>query len=508
MRLLRRFIMNGIIMSITSVLLRAVGVAFNAFISRKLGADGMGLFTLIMSVYGLSVTLASSGINLASTRMCAEAMGRGNGCEVRAALKRCMAYAAVCGICACSLLLFGADYIADAWLGDARCTPSLRMLALSLPFIAASNVLHGYFTAVRRAVKSAACQVFEQFVRIFATVFALLYIVPDGIEYACMAIVGGGALAESVSFLMALVLYIFDGRKMTVGKCPKSDGKRLTRTLFGITVPVAAAAYVRSALSTLEHMLIPRGLKKNPATADTALADYGILCGMVLPIIMFPTAFLYSFTGLLIPEFAEAHACSDSARIKRMVSRSLGLTLIFSLGCAVIMTALSDELGLLIYNNADAGKYIFIMAPLIPIMYLDHAVDAMLKGLNEQLYCMKVNILDAALCTLLVWLLCPRIGIYGYVVTVYLAEIMNVSFSLGKLIRVTKFEADVVNLFVKPLLCSVGTASIVQVLNVDSILSGWQGFVCFSLIAVTVFAVLLYLMGALNGILPQKQNSG
>jgi len=76
LRVLRKFFVNGIIMTATSLLLRMIGVAFGAFISDKLGTDGMGLYTLIMSVYGLAVTAASSGVNLAATRMCAEASVR------------------------------------------------------------------------------------------------------------------------------------------------------------------------------------------------------------------------------------------------------------------------------------------------------------------------------------------------------------------------------------------------------------------------------------------------
>ena len=421
-------------MTVTSLLLRTLGVAFNAFVSRELGADGMGLFTLIMSVYGLSVTVAASGVNLAATRMCAEVIS--DTAALRGALKRCLIYALSCGIFACLLLLFGAEIVASNWLGDSRCTNSLRLLAISLPFISASNVLHGYFTAVRRVSKSAATQIFEQLFKMSVTVCLLLYIVPDGIEYSCMALVGGGALAEIMSFLMAMILYLFDRRREKVSAISDEKGRKLTRELFSITVPVAAAAYVRSGLSTLEHILIPRGLRKNPITSETALATYGVLCGMVMPVVLFPTALLYSFTGLLIPEFAGER---NEARIRRMIKRSLRLTLIFSLCCAAFMTVFSHELGMAIYDSRDAGEYIRIMAPLIPFMYLDHAVDSILKGLGEQLYCMKVNILDAAMCTLLVYLLCPIIGIYGYIVTIYIAETVNMSLSLARLIKVGGF---------------------------------------------------------------------
>ncbi len=484
-------------MTATSLLLRTLGVAFNAFVSRELGADGMGLFTLIMSVYGLSVTLAASGVNLAATRMCAKALGNGDSAALRGALKRCLVYAVCCGIFAFLLLFFSADFVATRWLGDERCTASLCFLAVSLPFISASNVLHGYFTAVRKVSKSAATQIFEQLFRMFIIIWALLYIVPDGIEYSCMALVGGGAIAEIMSFLMALILYLLDRRKEKSLPLDIKQGRTLTRELFGITVPIAAAAYVRSGLSTLEHILIPRGLRKNPLTAETALATYGILCGMVMPVIMFPTALLYSFTGLLIPEFAGESGEKNSERVKYMISRSLGLTVIFSVGCAAVMIMFSTELGFLIYDSQDAGEYIRVMAPLIPLMYLDHAVDAILKGLGEQLYCMKVNIVDSALCTLLVYLLCPRIGIYGYILTVYIAESINMALSLARLIRVSGFSVGFTDRLLKPLVSAVGTCAILRLFGLSELYE-WISLGGASLLFIAVYAFLLIGTGSVK----------
>lgn len=497
MRVLRRFIINGLIMSVTSLLLRGLGVAFNAFVSRQLGADGMGLFTLIMSVYGLSVTLAASGVNLAATRMCAEALGRGDEREVCACFRRCFIYASICGIAACLLLFFGAQFVAVRWLGDERCTRSLRLLALSLPFIAASNVLHGYFTAVRKVSRSALTQIFEQFFKVGVTVWALLYIVPDGIEYACMALVGGGAIAETASFLMAFILYLLDRRKKTKGNVRREYGRRLWRELFGITIPVAAAAYVRSGLSTLEHMLIPRGLRKNSLTAENALAVYGVLLGMVMPVIMFPTALLYSFTGLLIPEFAEADAKCDKVHIRYMTSRALTFTLIFAVGCSAVMSMFAEELGMLVYNNAAAGEFIRVMAPLIPVMYFDHAVDAILKGLGEQVYCMKVNILDAAMCTLFVYLLCPRIGIWGYIVTIYIAEIVNASLSIGRLTKISGFHVGVWRAFIAPVLCALASAAVLRIIGI-SVPCAWLPTIGAALLLAAVYVIFLAIMGILT----------
>lgn len=433
-RNLRVFIKNGLLLTLSSLVMRMIGVRFNAFITAKIGADGIGLYTLIMSVYGFAVTLATSGVGLASTRMCAEAKDEKTR---RASILRLSIYALVCGMISFSALFFGSRFISEKLLCDERCVRSIRLLALSMPFIALSGVFHGYFSAVRKAYKSAAVSVFEQLFRIFATVWLLLYFVPDGLEYACAALVGGGMLSEIASFLAAFLLFLierrFSGRAS--GKSHSPDESGLWKKLFSITLPVAAAAYVRSGFTTLEHILIPRGLRENPATAEKALASYGILCGMVMPVIMLPTAFLYSFTGLLIPEFAESVSRGEDERISSMSERAIRLTLCFSLGCAGFMYCFSHELGMTIYNSSECGDFILLMSPLIPVMYFDHAVDSILKGLGEQLYCMKVNILDSAMCALMVFLLCGRIGIYGFVVTIYISEAVNASLSVARLIK-------------------------------------------------------------------------
>ena len=90
--------------------------------------------------------------------------------------------------------------------------------------------------------------------------------------------------------------------------------------------------------------------------------------------------------------------------------------ILFSIGCAGIMIFFSFEIGNVIYPQTDAGLYIKMIAPLIPIMYIDTSVDAILKGLGEQVYSMGVNIVDSLLSVILVIILLPRYGIMGYII--------------------------------------------------------------------------------------------
>lgn len=447
---IRKYAANALVLSAVSLFMRTVAVSFNAYVAGKIGAEGMGLYSLISSVYTFAVTFATSGVNLAVTRLVAEALGRGDGTGAKTAVRKCALYALAFGSAATVLLFCSSAFIGERLLGDARTVVSLRALSLSMLPIALSSVYSGYFTAVRRVPKSAAAGIFEQAVKITVTVRALTLLLPDGLEYACLALVGGGMIAEIASFLFIYVCYLFDKRKLArISSGEPSPVK--TGKLLGIALPVAASAYVRSGLVTVEHMLIPYCLTVGGASRGGALASYGILHSMALPIVLYPAAALGSFSGLLIPELAECGARGEKRRIRYITERAITFALVFSIGVAGIILAFSNMLGVHIYSSDEAGKYIGMLAALIPIMYLDTTVDNILKGLGQQVYTMGVNITDSCLCVLLVLILLPPFGAAGYVALLYISEIINFSFSVVRLYNTVGFRVDLLRFLALPL---------------------------------------------------------
>jgi len=449
---------NLILMTCVTLGMRFVSLGFNVYITGKIGAEGIGLYSLIMSVGGFAITFATSGVNLASTRLTAEAIGRGSERDVRRAMTRCICYSLVFGCTATLLLYILAEPLSVHVLSDARCILPLKVLSLGLPFISLGSALSGYFTAVRRVVKNASVQICEQFINISITIRLIALLMPKGTEYACTAVILGSCIGESLAFLASFIVYRFDLHRHN-GNKGKEEGK-LTSKMLSISIPVAVSAYVRSGLVSVEHILIPYGLKKYGAGNSRALASYGTLHGMAMPIILFPMSAVSAFAGLLVPEISGSIAAGEHKRVEMMISRVIRITLAFGIGCAGMMVSFGRELGNVIYSSADAGMFIEMMAPLIPVMYFDHIVDGMLKGFGEQLYSMRVNILDSMLSVILVYLLLPEMGIFGYVVIIYAMEIINTSLSVVRLLSVCDINIDILNWFVKPLCCVITATSL------------------------------------------------
>ena len=452
---------NTILLTGSALLMRCIALAFQVWLVGRIGSAGIGLFQLVMSVSMLSVTFAISGIRFAATRLISEEIGLGRGNGVDIAMRRCCAYGTFFGITAMTILYIGAEPIGFLWIGDARTVYPLKLLAFSLPFISLSSVISGYFTASGRVYKSAFVQVSEQLVRI-GLVAVFLQMVPDGdIEKACAAVVMGGTVAEVFSFLMFIVIYFFDRKKY--GQ-KGGDTKGITVRMFSIAVPLALSAYARTSLSTLEHLLVPRGLRSSGMSEDTALTSYGVVHGMVFPIITFPSCFLMALSETIVPELTAAQVEGRQEYIYKTVSKLMQRCLMFALAASVFLFSYSMRLGEVIYASSEAGKFIRIFAFLAPIMYMDMVTDGCLRGLGQHMHSMAYNICDAAISVLLVYTILPRYAIMGYIGIVCFTECFNFILSMRRLTKVVNISINLKKIPIS-VLCSVAAVQLVKLIE-------------------------------------------
>ena len=339
MKKTKRFLWDTAMLTIAALFMRTVGVSFNVYLTNQLGAAGIGLFQLVMTVFSMAITFASSGIRLAATRLVVDAISKDQA-DVKKVLRRCLLSILLVAFAVALILYASADLISQHWLYDSRTTRPLRLLSLSLPFIAMSSALSGYFTAIRRAGAYAGVQVLEQLVRVASTAGFLHMLSSRGLEASCIAVVLGSCVSDLISFLISFLLSRWTVRRQ---RNQYRAMPHLNRRLLRIAVPDAVGAWVRSILLTIEHLLIPIGFKKSGISSENALATYGTIHAMTLPVLLFPSCILNSLASLLVPEIAEYHALHQTKRIDGIINRVLYAALLFSLLVAGIFYAYAGE---------------------------------------------------------------------------------------------------------------------------------------------------------------------
>lgn len=485
MKKARKFLLNTMILTGTSMLLRTIGMSFTVYISNKIGSEGVGVYQLLISVYSFGVTMATAGVGLTSTRMVADQLVRGSPAGARSAMRKCFAFSLLCSLAASALLFFGSGSITTAWFHGKISSLPLEVLSISLPFMAVAAVLSGYFTAVRRVVKSASAQVLEQFVHMGVAIALLTLVAPAGIEPACLCLVAGGALSEICSCLYLFILYRLDLRRLKAGGKPPSA---TIRRIFSIALPVGLSSLVRSGINTFKQVMVPLRLEKHGVSCDLAISQYGVIRGMVMPVLQFPSALLASFSSLLIPEITENDIQGRGEHINYMVGRIFKTTLLFSVCVGGILFTYADELSYAIYQDDQVSHFLRLLAPIVIIMYLDDIVDAVLKGLDRQGRLAGINILESVLSAFLLWFLLPHVGIYGYLIVLYFSELLNGSLSILCLVRTTHFRLRWFGWLALPVACIYFSCTVTQ-----RLISG--GLVCSIVFAVCLYLLMLYAVG-------------
>lgn len=425
-----RFIYNTALLTASTLLMRCIGCAFQVWLAGRIGSAGIGLFQLMSSVGGLAVTFAISGIGFGTMRLVSEQLGNDSSKGAGAAVICCLVYALLFG-CGAGLLLYRfAEPIGFLWIEDGRTVLPLRIMAVEMPFIALSGVFSGYFTACGRVGCSTVAGLGQQLLSITLTYTLLQQVPQSDIAQNCACITLAGTVSEAVGCLALAVLYIID--RLTHDRSGTVQHS-LPPRLLSISLPLAVSAYTRSGLNTLQHMLIPTGLRKAGLTAAQALSAYGIVHGMTLTIIYFPTCILQVVAQLLIPDLTEMQVKGQNRRIDRICSKMLTLAMGYSAAVAVGLFVFADALAMGIYENPQVAGYIRIFVPIVPVIFMDIIVDGCLKGLGQQLWSMGINIMESALSVVLTYLLVPKLAVTGFIIVVYFNELFNFALSFGKL---------------------------------------------------------------------------
>ncbi len=420
---------RALLLTGVNLLLRVAGTSFQVYLSRRIGAAGIGLLQLTMSVGSLAMVAGMAGIRTATMYLTAEELGRKRPQNVAWVLSGCMLYSILfSGIVAVGIYGF-APVIARDWIGDLRTVPALRLFAAFLPASCLCGVMTGYFTAANRIGTLAAVEVAEQIASMAITLSALALWAGTDPGRSCLCVVLGSSLGACLTAISLAVLRLRE-RAPTGPRI--SIVSRLTRT----ALPLAVADDMRTGISTVENLMVPKRLALN-TQVESPLAAFGMVSGMVFPVLMFPACILFGLAELLIPELARCAAGESRLRISYLVRRSLKTAILYGALFCGLMVLLAEPLCIALYGNREAGLYLKRYAILIPMLYCDAITDAMIKGLGQQKISVYYNIFTNILDVAFLYLLLPHYGMAGYFFSFLVTHLINFILSFRRLMRIT-----------------------------------------------------------------------
>lgn len=412
---LKNAVIKGtIILTAAGFLSRIIGFFYRIFLTRAIGAEGMGLFQLVTPLIGIVFAICSAGIQTGISKFCA-AKDNSSGW-----LFAGLSISIPLSLLISAVVYIYADWIAVRILLNPTCASLIRMLAYTFPFASFHNCVNGYYFGHKQTGIPAFSQLFEQVVRVL-TVFAYAaYCATINRPVTVICALYGNLAGELASSLFCAAALIF-GKHIRIHTA--AVAKKI-RQLFIFSFPLTANRLLMHLLQSGEAILIPAQLMIYGHSNAEALSLYGILTGMALPLIMFPTAITNALSVMLLPEVSGAQSEHNQQTIIRTLGYSVKLCMTMGIMSTLLFIFYGSRMGAIIFNEPAVYSFILILAWLCPFFYLATTLNSILNGLGKTTLTCIQNILCIVIRIVFLIVFVPKYGISGYLIGLLVSQIL------------------------------------------------------------------------------------
>ena len=407
-------ILGTVILTLTGFLSRFIGFFYRIFLSRVFGEEGIGLYQLIFPVYALCISFSISGIETALSRTVARKQALGKPDEVKEVLLSGLTVAFFLSLFCTFFIQKNAFFIVDRLLHDSRCKNMLIILSYAFPFCAIHSCICGYYYGLKETKIPAISQLIEQSTRILSVYIFFFLLIRKGHTVSISIAVSGLVIGELFSTAYAAQIFnYFPCTLTTITNLCKNFPRHL-RELLSLSIPLTANRVLINLLQSIEAISIPMQLRRFQYSASESLRIYGVLNGMALPCILFPTAVTSSLSIMLMPAVAEIQAAQDPSSLLRIIKKvsrfcfSLGL---FSCLCFLLFGHL---LGNILFHSDSAGNFIVTLSWICPFLYVNSSFLSIINGLGKTGWTFLINTFGLSVRILSVFYIIPLFGIQGY----------------------------------------------------------------------------------------------
>lgn len=409
----QKLVFGTLLLTGSGLICRLIGFLYRVFLSNTIGAEGMGIYQLILPIYYLSYAITTAGIQTAISRLVAASVAKKKHTQAM------MIFLTGTGISFALSLFIGilirsnAEFLGAHILADIRCIPLLNILTLALPFGALHGCITGWFMGQNQVQLPAGIQILEETVRLITTYICYLFFLKRGLPATPSISLFGLLFGELISVLFSLFFIL--NHAMPHHHFPAlSFYLTSIKKLFANAFPLTINRVALNLLHSIEAVLIPLSLQKWNPDQSGALETLGIVSGMALPLVLFPTAIINALSSVLLPAVSEKQALQDRSAITILVRKTTSYAVGIGVICLIFFSIFGNSLGLLFYKNADAGHYISILALISPFLFVNIILASVMNGLGKTYLCFLVNFVNMCIRVTCIYFLIPQIGIYGY----------------------------------------------------------------------------------------------
>ncbi len=406
-----------------SIAERFIGFLYRIILSRALGSESLGIYQIALSVFGVLVTVTSSGIPLTVSRFMQKYRAENQPQKVRQVITAGIAVAFIFSIPV--ILLFTLCGGAFSFLfSDPRSQTIFRIMIPGLMFTSVYAVLRGVFWGNKDFVPYSIIELIEEIVMVVCGVLLVTHATDafQGAKHAALSIV----ISYVVSFCLATTVFFIKGGKLT-------HPKNQFRPLLASALPITGMRTANSAVSSLIAILLPARLIRAGMTGSEALSSFGASFGMAIPLLFIPSSIIGSLALILVPELSENYYAGRTVALKNNVEKALRASVLIAGAIVPVFFSLGKEIGLTVYGNETAGSFLSLASPVMFPMCLMMISQSLLNSMGKEKRTLLHYLIGAAITLVCVLVLPYFVGTHALSIGFFLSYSVTALLNLRKL---------------------------------------------------------------------------
>lgn len=415
---------NAAILTVAGFISRIFGFLFRIFLSRSFGEERVGLYQMIFPLYILCLSLNTAGLQTAVSRITAEKTALGHNKEADGVLTAALCLAVVISLIEILVIQDQAGSIAGSLFGDDRCMELILIISYALPFAAVHSCICGRSLGLGDTMLPAASQLIEQCVRILTVVLLWIFLRTCGLTPSIRLAAAGVVAGE-----MAAALFTVRGLRL---QRPVRAG---IRELLAFSAPLTANRTALTLLQSIEAVSIPASLIRYGMSATEAVSLYGVLTGMALPCILFPSALTGSVSTVLLPAVSAASTSGNRRSVFLLLRKAIVSCFSLGLACCLFFLLFGKMIGRFLFHSADAGRFIITLAWICPFLYVNSSLLNAVNGYGRTGTSFLISMSGLLIRIAGVFLAVPQFGIQGYLWALLGAQLCTTVLASAFLVR-------------------------------------------------------------------------
>ena len=414
-----------------SVLTRLMSFVFHVFLSRRLGAENIGVFHIACSTLFMFMCFSSSGFPVTLSRKIAQYDAIGDYTHSDSLLTSTLIMTTLISTTICAFFMLFPSVL-NLLFSNEKCHSVFLLL---LPAMIAGSIyatLRAWFWGKKKYLAYSLVETLDEAMLIITVLILLASKVYVDSEYNTLAL--AHSIADAVCMIVLIIAFIFMGGKMSK--------PRHIHELTSASAPITTTRIITSLIASMTALILPSLLVRAGLTMSEATAEFGRMSGMAMPIIMAPGTIVSSLIIVMIPELASDVSKHGMKSIHTKVRSSILFSIAVSGFFMAIFLVCGRDVATLFYDDPAVGNMIVYSSLVTIPLVLNQLTTSVLNTLGKENWTFSVCIVCSIGLVATIGLSADSLNIFAYPLGLFVYHTLGLVLNSIKLLKTTEMSGN------------------------------------------------------------------